>query len=216
MLWSGEELGAHWSPPSCTEWPADAANKVVGLAGHFHDSRDMKTMLARIGAVSSLTDIRYWSVTDKQWDTLFVRATALDGPDASKWRSDFTADEVRSSGDLYFLAADNRSLEDTVWRLRIKQVGERRIVIETSNVTPLRWLFLPLIASGNMQTSYFLERESDGAWRLYSLTRVLYALPLLAYFGQNASYINRAVAFYRHFVGIPSDHNTPPANARLP
>lgn len=209
-LWSSDELGDHWSPPACTEWPANSANKVVGLAGHFRDSRDANAMLARIGAISSLRDIRYWSVTDKQWDTLFVRARALDGPNASKPRRDFTADEVRAPGDLYFLAADNRSGEDTVWRLRIRETGERRIVIETTNVTPLRWLFLPLIAAGNMQTSYFLERETDTAWRLYSLTRVLYVLPLFGYVGQNASYTNRALAFYRHFVGIPSDRDPSP------
>jgi hypothetical protein len=61
-LWSSDELGDHWSPPACTEWPANSANKVVGLAGHFRDSRDANAMLARIGAISSLRDIRYWSV----------------------------------------------------------------------------------------------------------------------------------------------------------
>jgi hypothetical protein len=209
VLWSSNDLGEHWSPPPCTEWVTNTADKVVGLAGRFSDRRDANAMLAQIGIVSSLRDIRYWSVTDKRWNVLFVRVTALEGPDARKSRGDFSLDEIRAGRDLYFLAADNRSGKDTVWRLRIRETGERRIVVETANVTPLRWLFLPLIAAGNMQTSYFLEREPDATWHLYSLTRVQYALPLFAYLGSDDSYTNRALAFYRHFVGIPAELERP-------
>jgi Family of unknown function (DUF6675) len=210
VLWTGAELGEPWQPPACTEWQTNSATKVVGLAGHFHGRRDVDTMLAQIGAVSSLRDVRYWSVTDNRWDALFVRVTALDGPDSRKPRGDFSAAEFRASRDLYFLGADNRSGEDTVWRLRLREAGERRVIVETTNVTPLRWLFLPLVAAGNIQTSYFLERETGDTWRLYSLTRVLYVLPLFDYLVPSASYINRAVAFYRHFAGIPPDRDPRP------
>jgi len=209
--WTSDELGEGWSPPACTAWQSGFATNVVALAGHFHDSRTVEAVLAQIGAISSLKNVRYWSVTDKRWNGLFSRATALESPDPRKPRDDFTAAEIRPAQDLYFLAADNRSREDVVWRLRIREVESGRIIVETANITPLRWFFLPYVATGNMQTSYFLEHEPDDSWQLYSLTRVLYTSPVLAYFVPQASYINRAVALYRHFAGIPTDRDLPAA-----
>jgi hypothetical protein len=210
-VWTFDELGEGWSPPACTAWQSGFATKVVALAGHFRDSRTAEAVLAQIGAISSLQNVRYWSVTDKRWNGLFARATALEGPDPSKPRDDFAAAEIRPAHDLYFLAADNRSRDDVVWRLRIREVENGRIVVETANITALRWFFLPYVAAGNMQTSYFLEHEPDNSWRLYSLTRVLYTSPLLAYVVPQASYINRAVALYRHFAGISTDRDPPAA-----
>jgi hypothetical protein len=209
--WTSDDLGEGWSPPACAAWQTGFATHVVALAGHFRDSRTIEAVLAQIGAISSLQNVRYWSVTDKRWNGLFARVTALEGPDPAKPRNDFTATEIRPAQDLYFLAADNRSGEDVVWRLRIREVQGERIIVETANITPLRWFFVPYVATGNMQTSYFLEHEPDDSWQLYSLTRVLYTSPLLAYFVPQASYINRAVALYRHFAGTPTDRDPPAA-----
>src|SRR5712671_1600169 len=108
VLWTEAELKG-WIPPACTAWHAGSATLVVGLAGHFRDASDADAMLARIGAISSLRDVRYWSITDKQWNALFTRATALDGPNPSNARGDFSAAELRQGRDVYFLASDNRS-----------------------------------------------------------------------------------------------------------
>jgi hypothetical protein len=210
VLWTSDTLGKNWRPPYCVGWPTNSATLVVGLAGRFDDSHDGDAMLAKIGAISSLRDVRYWSVTDKRWNTLFLRVTALDGPDPHKQRGDFSVAEMRALGDRYFLAADNRSDEDAVWRLRIKEAGERRIIVETTNVSAFRWLFLPLIGAGDIQTSYILEREPGGTWTLYSLTRVLYISPLLGYLASDASYINRATGFYRHYAGASAERESPP------
>src|SRR5712671_2773478 len=86
-LWAQADL-KDWSPPACTAWPGGSATLVVGLAGRFRDPSDGDALLARIGAISSLRDVRYWSITDKQWNTLFTRASALEGPDPKKPRGD--------------------------------------------------------------------------------------------------------------------------------
>jgi hypothetical protein len=62
---------------------------------------------------------------------------------------------------------------------------------------------------GEMQSIYFLDRESASVWRYYSIVRT----------GKNAnrltrnesSTINRAVAFYRYLVGIPTGQEPPAA-----
>ena len=209
VLWTQAELGAGWSPPACTAWQSGSATLVVALAGHFREAGDADAMLARIGAISSLRDVRYWSITDKQWNALFTRATALDGPDPKKPRGDFSASEMRPGRDVYFLAADNRSGDDAVSRLHVREEASGHLVVETANVTPLRWMFLSFAAPGNVQTWYFLDRETGGSWRFYSLTRVLYASNFFVHFVAAESYINRALAMYRHLAGIPTDRDPP-------
>ena len=211
MLWSKTDLGLGWTPPSCTSWPAGSATIVVGLAGHFQYAGSADALLARIGAISSLSEVRYWSVTEKQWNNMFTRAVALDGPDLNKTRGDFSAAELRMGGNYYFAAADNRSGKDAVSRLRVIAVDGAHFVLETENVTPLRWTILTYAAPGSFQTWYFLDRDGDGAWRFYSLTRVLYASSLLRGVIPDKSYINRSVAMYRHFLGLRTDRDPPAA-----
>jgi hypothetical protein len=210
-LWTKADLAPGWKPPSCTPWPDGAASIVVGLAGHFRDAGGVDALLARIGAISSLTGVRYWSVTEGQWNNMFTRAIALKGPDPKTTRGDFTAAEMRPGVPLFFVAADNRSGKDAVSRLQVIAADASHVVMETENVTPLRWTFLTYAAPGSFQTWYFLDREAGGGWRFYSLTRVFYASSMFGAIIPDKSYINRAVAMYRHFLGQPTDRDPPAA-----
>ena len=202
-LWTAGELGPDWMPPSCAGWPNDTPSRVVALAANIVDGRDMDRMLSDIGAISRLDGIRYWSVTDRRWNRLFTKASALESPKPETVRADFAPSEIRAAHDLYFRAADNRSGENAVWHLHIMQMQRDRIVFNTANVTPLKWWFVPVVSHGGIETTYFLDRDPRGSWRVYTLTRVLYASPVFAYFVPAASYINRALALYRHFAGLP-------------
>ena len=74
----------------------------------------------------------------------------------------------------------------------------------------MRYFFVILFDPGEMQSIYFLDRESDNVWRYYSFTRTgRNASPLTT--GHESSSINRAVAFYRYLAGIPSDQEPPAA-----
>jgi hypothetical protein len=200
-----------WTVPSCTAWHGNSASLVVGLAARFRSASDTDVLLSRIGAISSLRGVHYWSVTDKQWNAMFTRATALEGSNPEKPRGDFSAAELHSGRDLYFLAADNRSRYETVSRLRVSERDKGRIVIESDNVTPLRWLFTSFAAPGDVQTWYFLEHEAAESWRFYSLTRVQYGSLWFSGVIPNASYVNRALAMYRYIAGIPTDRDPPAA-----
>jgi hypothetical protein len=210
-MWTASGADENWVPPTCTAWRVNSATLVVGLAGRFRNAPDADAMLARIGAISSLRTVRYWSVTDKRWNEMFTSASALEGPNPGKLRGDFSAAELRKSDSLFFRAADNRSGDNAVSRLRVSGLENGRIVVEIANVTPLHWFFLTFAVPGDLQTWYFLEHETDDWWRFYSFTRVLYASPFFVHLVPNASYINRASAMYRYFAGITTDRDPPAA-----
>jgi hypothetical protein len=208
-LWTGAAVGRSWTPPACTGWQVGATTFVIALSGHFGSASGAAGILAHIGMISALPAIRYWSVTDKKWNPLFTRATALGGPDAKSARADFMPAEFRAGGDLYFLSVDNRVGSNLVTRLHTTTAGPERIVVDTTNLSPLRWLGITIVPAGGMQTMYFLDRQMDGSWAFYSLTRIQNASVLLSGLVSGPSYLNRAVAMYRYFAGIQTDRDPP-------
>ena len=208
-FWSGAAFGGTWTPPVCSGWQAGPTSFVVALAGHFTNRGDSAAMLTRIGMISTLTKVRYWSVTEKKWEALFTRAAGLRGPDANMPRGDFSAGEFVTGSELYFLSADNRMQKDMVTRLRVKDVAGDRLVVEMSNLSPLRFLGFTVVPAGDFQTLYFLDRQPDGSWQFYSVTRILNGSLLLSRLVAGPSYVNRAVAMYRHLAGIATDKEPP-------
>ena len=94
--------------------------------------------------------------------------------------------------------------------MHIAEASADRIVFDVENVSVMRYSLVTLFHPGEMQSVYFLDRESDGVWRYYSIARTGRTASRLAT-GHEASSINRAVAFYRSLVGIPTDQEPPAA-----
>ena len=209
-VWSAGELGADWTPPACTGWRPLPSRVLVATAGRFRHRGTAEDLLERLGAVSALTTVRYWSVTDGRWLDLVTDASALEGPDAAKRRPDFRAAEMKVGTDLYFAQDDNRSTGDVVYRLRVREIAPDRLVAETENVSPVRYLLLPLAGPGDLQSVHFLQRLAPEEWGYYGLARTdAEASRLLE--GRAASYVNRAVALFRHLAGVPTDQEPPAA-----
>jgi hypothetical protein len=74
----------------------------------------------------------------------------------------------------------------------------------------MRYSFVTLFHPGDVQSVYFLDRESDNVWRYYNIARTGRNASRLAT-GHGSSSINRAVAFYRSLAGIPTDQEPPAA-----
>jgi len=74
----------------------------------------------------------------------------------------------------------------------------------------MRYLLVPIFPPHEFQAIYFLERESPEVWRYYSLGRTGKDANGLAA-GHDASTMNRAMAFFRYLVGIPTDQEPPAA-----
>jgi hypothetical protein len=153
--------------------------------------------------------MRYWSTTHKQWQTLIVDAYTLTGSQPGQRREDFTLDETREGKIVYFEQADNLSGK-AIYRMHVAEASADRLVIDVENVSTIHYLFIPLFHPGELRSIYFLDRESENVWCYYSIVRTgINANRMIA--GKESSAVNRAVAFYRHFVGIPTDQEPPAA-----
>jgi hypothetical protein len=207
--WSRSDLGRDWKPPACTGWAEVGFTTLVTIAARFRYAADAGGLLRHIGAISELTGMRYWSTTHKRWQTLIVDAYALTDSQAGQRREDFTSDEMKEGKVLYFEQVDNLSGK-AIYRMHIVEASASRLVFDVENVSTMRYFFIPMLHPGELQSMYFLDRESDRVWRCYSIVRTgKNANGLIA--GNESSSVNRAVAFYRYLVGIPTTQEPPGA-----
>jgi hypothetical protein len=167
-VWDRSSLGGDWTPPACLGWSAPGFTTLVSTVARFH-ATGMEGLLQRIGDISGLTGIRYWSTTHQSWRTLIVSASALAGPGGSV-RPDFSAGDLAPGTVRYFQQSDSLSGKAT-YRLQVVSASPDRLVFETENVTGLHYMLLPLFPPHELQAIYFLERESPDVWRYYSIAR---------------------------------------------
>jgi Family of unknown function (DUF6675) len=207
--WSRSALGQDWEPPPCSGWTQVGFSTLVTIAAQFHYIHGTEGLLQHIGAISELTGLRYWSTTHRQWRTFIVNAFALSDSRLGQRRADFTADELRLGKVFYFEQIDNLSGQ-TVYRMKIVDASANRIVFEVENASTMHYHLIPVFHPGELQSMYFLDRESDTVWRFYSIMRTGKSASGLIARNESSS-INRAVAFYRHLVGIPDTQEPPGA-----
>jgi len=207
--WSKSDFGHDWKPSACTLWNEQGFTALVTISARFQFLSGAEGLLQHIGAISQLGGTQYWSTTHKQWRTLITDAYALAGSQPDQRRMDFTVDELKPGKPFYFEQIDNLSGK-TIYRMNILEASSDRIVFEVENVSTMRYHFIPVFHPAELQSIYFFDRESDKIWRYYSILREgKNASRLVA--GNEASSVNRAVAFYRHMVGIPSNQEPPAA-----
>jgi hypothetical protein len=206
--WNEPGSGRDWKPPRCTGWADPGFTTLVATAARFHYESGAQGLLRRIGSISQLSGIRYWSTSHKRWKTLVLEAWALTAMNGGR-REDFRPEEMKEGSALYFEEVDNLAGKAS-YQMRIVQASADRLVIEVENASTMRFLHIPILHPGDMQSIYFLDRESDDVWRYYSIARTgRGASHLIA--GNESSAVNRTVAFFRYFVGIPTDQEPPTA-----
>jgi hypothetical protein len=207
--WSKSDLGRDWKPPVCTGWAQVGFTTLVTIAARFPHTSKAEGLLRHIGAISELAGMRYWSTTQKQWRTLIVDAYALTDPKHGQRREDFSPPEMKEGSVLYFEQVDNLSGK-SIYRMYIIEASASRLVFDVENISTMRYYFVPIFHAGELQSVYFLNRESDKVWRYYSIVRTgRNANGLIA--GNESSSVNRAVAFYRSLIGIPATQEPPAA-----
>jgi hypothetical protein len=205
LIWSA---AAQWTPPPCTGWRKEASEIGIALAGSFRFKGTTDDLLARFGAVSTLSGVRYWSVSDASWRTLIERAAALARPDDALTRADFAVAEMRSGNLLYFSQRDNRTSQDVQYRMRVKTLSPDRLSVEIENASAVRLYVLPLYRPGALQSWFFIDRLAPDLWGFYALARSV-DTPRLMPGDARRSSANRALAFYRHFIGEQTDRDPP-------
>jgi hypothetical protein len=207
--WSRTELGRDWRPPACTGWSEAGFTTLVTTVARFRHTAAAEGLLRKIGAISGLAGMRYWSTTHKQWQTLIVDAYAVTGAQFAQRRGDFTPEEMNQGTVLYFEQVDNLTGK-ALYRMHISEASPDRVVFDVQNLSTMHYFFVPLFRPGEVQSIYFLDRESEDVWRYYSIVRTgKNSNQLLT--GNESSAVNRAVAFYRNLAGIPADQEPPAA-----
>jgi hypothetical protein len=207
--WSKSGLGRDWKPPVCTHWGEFGFSTLVTIAARFPSTSDAEGLLDHIGAISQLAGMRYWSTSHKQWRPLIMNAYALTDSKPAQRRKDFSSDEMKEGKVLYFEQFDNLTGKAT-YRMHIVEASASRLVFEVENVSTMHYYFIPVLHPGELQSMYFLDRETDKVWRYYGIVRTgKNANGLIA--GNESSSVNRAVAFYRSLVGIPTTQEPPGA-----
>lgn len=209
VTWHGDDLArSGWKPPDCSGWaPSSHSRFVLAIAGSFRFDGGTDELAARVGAISALRDVRYWSVTDKLWRPLLNDASALSRPDPRSRRADFGPAEMTAGSELYYWENDSRSGK-VVHQMTVLVRNPARLVIAIENRTPVRFLLVTLFDPGALQSVEFFDLVSPGVWGFYLLTRTGEGVSALAG-GHEASYINRAVAIFRHLAGLQTDEEPP-------
>jgi hypothetical protein len=199
---SGAPVGA-----ACFEKGGPATWITVASVVRTADSPS--SLIERFGAISQLLSVRYWSTTDHKWRPLVSAASAIDGSQPTQLRADYSPAELAAGSDLYYRVTDTRSGRGTTYRLRLQENRHGRVVVETSNVDAIKQWGITLYAPNGLDTWYFLNESSPSVLTYYSVTRILPA-SLLAV-GHEKSFINRAVALYRHYLHLRTDAEPPSA-----
>jgi hypothetical protein len=122
----------------------------VSTAARFRYSGGIEGLRRRVGAISSLTGMLYWSTSKKRWQPLIVDASALQGA-AGDRRRDFSLDEVAENRNLYFEQKDSL-LGSAVYRIRIRSISPERLVFDTENTSTIRYFLLPLFGPSEVQS----------------------------------------------------------------
>jgi len=188
-----------WQAPACLGWPPSHYRFVIAVAGRV-DAPGGEELRRRVGAISAIKGLRYWSVTENGLRVLIKDAVALSGPEGAK-RNDFSAADVRAGAALYFVEEDNRSSEPVTYRMRILEATAERLVVDTENVTPIR-SFVTLFPPGTFRAAYVMTRIDARAWGLYAISAATDHASGMVSLGKE-SYANRARALFGYFAGKP-------------
>jgi hypothetical protein len=208
-VWHKNDLAeGSWQPPSCTGWPSGSRSKlIVTLTGSFHADGGMEALLTRVGAISTLKDILFWSATTKRWGHLSTDASALADANAKDRRKDFVASDFAKGAELYYWE-DGASTGATVYRLRVFESTTQRLVISSENVTTVRKFIFTLFKPGALQSLLVIQRLSPNTFGARILTRTGEGASDLSN-GHEETFVNRSNALFRQLAGIKTDQEPP-------
>ena len=209
-VWHEKDLSReNWSPPSCTGWASAAHSRLlVTLTGRFKFHGTLADLAERIGAVSSMREIRYWSADKKAWRPIVHDASALTSPSPLSRRDDFKASDLSQGAQLYYRETDEDDRE-TVYRLNVLANSPDSLVLANENITPIKRFVFTIFKPSTLQSVVILQRLSANTFGVYMLNRTDKRASSLSD-GHEETYVNRALAFYRKLVGVKTDLQTPP------
>jgi hypothetical protein len=187
--------------PDCSGLRTRDFELLVRLTASFASPLDAPGMLTRLGAVSTLKGMAYWSFTDRKWQPLVSESYAIDRPATmATRRADFSAAELRGGTELYFAEIDNRTASLVPYSLQMLSAGPDRLVMRMENVDDLRYLGLKVVGAHEMQWVVALEPLGNGRWGYRSLMGIV-SLGFGRAEQHRLSNLSRCVAMFDHLAG---------------
>ena len=210
-VWHQKELMQEgWTPPSCMGWPSAAKTRLlVTLAGRFRFTGSMNDLVDRIGAISSLQEVRYWSDSDKDWRPLATSASALTSPSPTSRRADFKATDLSKGAQLFYWENDESNRE-TIYRLNVYANSPDYFVMANENVTPIKRFVFTIFKPATLQSVIIVQRLSENSFGVYMLSRTDMRASALSE-GHESVYVNRSIALYRKLVDAKTGPEPPSA-----
>ena len=202
--------GYVWDAPRCTGWGKGEYALLVEVAGRFEYAGAETGLAEKFAQVSRWKRMRYWSVSAQGWRRLFPEAYALSGPARDRRRDDFAESDLAPGSVHHFWLEGRGPVGATAFRLRVLERSAERLVVDIRNALAVRPTLHPTIAAGGYRFLLFFDREDSGVWRYYGIT-ALRGPGGSAVGWFRASYINRAVAIFRYFAGVPMEREPPAA-----
>ena len=155
--------------PDCSALQGREFELLVRLTASFNGPADIDAMLARLGAVSALKAATYWSFTDRKRLPLFKEAFAVDKPDSTQPRPDFSATELRGGAEMPFVHNDNRSSKLSPYGMRLVKATPDMLQLQVENLGDMRMFGLLFVAARETRWSVTIERLGPGRWGYRSL-----------------------------------------------
>jgi len=205
-IWHRRDL-ANWNPPACFGWPPGDFTIVTVLSGAFAFDGTGDDLLARFGAASSWTRIKYGSASDERWQTFITDQAAVTDASGKTRRPDFTPGELKAGSDLYFTRSDDRSTRPVIYRMHIYEATPDRVVVRIGNVSPVMSFIVTAFDAGDIRAVYILEKIAQGRWGYYALTVLEEGVMVIG--NHDEDYRVRNVSIFRHLAGIPTDQEPP-------
>jgi hypothetical protein len=182
--------------PACLEWDSQRFPNVAAVSGSL-DMPQASTFLERLGSVSKFAGMTYWSVTERRIGVLITESFAVPFAQGIGRRPDYSIQEMQAGRNLFFSEHDNRLPEPVIYRLRILERDKTHLVVDISNVTPVKRFLMTVFSPGDLRTVVFVTRTAVGTWRCYAMSGV-HAAGIARIADNPKSHLNRLLALYAY------------------
>lgn len=170
---------------------------VTSVTARFADAASADALLARIGAVSSMKGMTYWSEKDQRREVLITDAAAVTASGSATRRADFSVAELKAGQAVHYAQHDNRASNEVGYSMRVAQASPTGWTVVLENTTPVKLYLVTLFEPGDIQTVISVEQLAPGQWGYRSLTGIR-KVGMGSVESYRASYSNRAVAMFEH------------------
>jgi hypothetical protein len=204
-VWRDDGLKG-WKTPECMGFPRMEPNSLMVTTGRFRADGGMAEIAGRLAQVSKLKTVRYYAGSDESWKNLYTEAYALadgaPGGGANGRRPDYTQDDVQNGRTLRYWQEENSMLSGIVYRIKIVERTDDRLVYTIVNESAAKAMLMTVTEPGEFRQHYVVERDSGTIWRYYSLVEARIGGPITP---SARSFQSRAIAYYRHLAGYPTE-----------